>query len=380
MLHVFIDTNILTAAPRRDTAAFQTIERLAGNGCLVVHLSEITVREFTSQEEAHFEKSLDAMRAGLRDVQRRGPTAVAQIALEAVEAAIAQLNGTGASAATFREWISRLGVIVHELQPQHGREVMDGYFAGCPPFKSKKSRADIPDAFIFQALKGVVDSEREVQVVVSDGQLRQSATALPGVTVYESLDALIVSPAIQDLVHNANAEQNLALLGDAWQGETRRFESIVRGQLVDALVRETIESPHIPDDNSSAMVTMVDEAYDIEFTTSNAKYYGDGCVLVPFAASVEVLAAYSIFKNDFYILPNRRTKRISISDCNDHYFDAEESLTLRVSGTLSLHFDETLLESRSLDVRELAEALGVVECSIDDVVDSDVISHDGSAT
>lgn len=48
-IHIFLDTSVLSHAPKRDNAAFGTVTRLAVTKDAIVHLSDVTLREFVSQ-------------------------------------------------------------------------------------------------------------------------------------------------------------------------------------------------------------------------------------------------------------------------------------------------------------------------------------------
>src|SRR5271163_391520 len=85
--------------------------------------------------------------------------------------------------------------------------------------------------------------------------------------------------------------------------------------------------------------------------------YGDTDIGVRFEALVECQINYAIFISDYYSLSDEESARISISDLNDHYYDAEETFTVQVTGTLSLTLNEDDLEDQDMEEDALTDAI-----------------------
>lgn len=379
VLHIFIDTSVLSNVPKRDSAAFGTIDRLALNNDIAIHVSEVSVREFVSQEEAHLEASIEQVRTQLRSVLRRLPPSEAVIktvvALQQSADLLAQQLALSATTA-FPNWLQRLGAVVHAPKPDHGARVLWGYFGGHPPFKSKKKREDFPDAFILASLQDVTATHKLVHAIIADNALKQAAASVEGVVVHASLDDFVKSSACQERIQKANVRQNIELLRTLLQHEPSSLDRIVNNSIASAIDGKEIESNIIPDDNSVATITSVDEPSAVKFDAKNAEYYGGGTVVVPFEATVEVLADYFIAKANYYSLSDGRAGRISISDSdwNDHYMAVQEYFTVCVSGTASVALDEALLAEPSVDEERLISSLATADGEIDEVSDLAVTS------
>jgi len=375
---VFLDTSVLSGAPRRDSAAFRVLEILAKNGFVVLHLSDVTVREFVSQQESALKKAIEKAQNALQDIQRRVPNGERRIAtaLQRTSDALTALHEKLACFAEeeFTDWLQSVRAVVHRPQPTHGDRVLDAYFTGSLPFKSKKNRSDFPDAFIFECLKDLTSEVERVHAVIADTNLRAAASTLEGVMVYENLDQLLTSPDFQARFRHTYLKYNLQLLRTYLQDNPSIFDDVIKHDLVDALSFEEVESPVIPDDNENAFIIAVDEAYNIELQSDDIAYYGEGYILVPFSAWVEVLGSYCIYKADYYTLDEERARRISISEHNDHYYDAEEDFTVQVTGTLRIVLGEEAFTSVPMDEPRLASALSAAEKKIDEIHDIEVLS------
>jgi hypothetical protein len=82
---------------------------------------------------------------------------------------------------------------------------------------------------------------------------------------------------------------------------------------------------------------------------------------------------YAIYKADYYALDDHKTASISISELNDHYFDAEEEYPVRVEGTILVesHLDEEEVSELSED--EVDDLLVDADVSIERITSIEVI-------
>jgi len=142
--------------------------------------------------------------------------------------------------------------------------------------------------------------------------------------------------------------------------------------MVDALHGKTVKSEQIPDDNNEATIFLIGDANDIEVRTNEAEYYGNGLFVVPVEFYTECLLSYAVFKADFYILSDEKIKGISISDFNDHYFDAEEYYNLRVQASISLDFQTEAFESDNITEDDFDSLLEKVEINLDSIEEIEI--------
>lgn len=386
MLHIFLDTSVFSAAPRRDNAAFKALGRMAESGNAKLHLSSVSLREFVTQQEAHFATSIAEAQSALRDIRRRTPTSEpllpqvigAESLLRSLELGLRESAKTG-----LPSWIAETGATVHSARPDHGERVLDAYFGGKPPFKTKKKRDDFPDAFIFTALADLVANTGEVHAVVVDKELRTSAAGLTGVTTYEGLDALVTSEPCQSLILAENTSRNIEQLRDCLRVNPSSLNAILERELVDALQGKQIESDYIPDDNSTATVSSSYSPQDVTFSLDDLDYYGDGLVVIPFTAEVEVVADYYVNKADYYVLDEARTAHMSVSDrdWNDHCMAVEEEFLLRIAGTIAMSIDDAVLQTEDVSAAAIGAALLGATGTVEEFAEVEVVvpSEDFSA-
>lgn len=366
-VQVFLDTNVFSRDPGRKSSSFSALEKLSRRGYVQIHVSTVAVREFVSQDEEHFSKTLGALHHQIKELRKREVSAV-EGTIGKLERALGNLKGKlqNHADASMKAWLSRVGAQVYSVHSKHTRRALGNYFSGGAPFKSKKNRADIPDAFIFECLKDIAIQDA-IHVVSSDKEFAACAARIAGATVHAALDDLVGSAQIQTLLRNANTEQNLDQLREMLPAIREHFDAAIKGLLVDSLAHETFEDRQIPSDDETATITGVDDAESIEYNAKDAIYYGDGSIGLPFEATVGVLADYAIFKSDWDSLPFRRQTHVSVRERNERYYGVEESLTLAVGGLLVVQLSDELFETTELTAEQLTDDVSEADFVVEDV-------------
>ena len=130
-------------------------------------------------------------------------------------------------------------------------------------------------------------------------------------------------------------------------------EEILWGNIIDS---------SIPDDNHEATICSYYDPKEIELDFSRARYYGNGQFGIPFTLENTVNVIYYIFKSDYYCLDAEHEHVPSISEHNDHYFEAEDEYDVRVSGLISITIDRD-----KIDIDDISESIVDGTIQIDEV-------------
>lgn len=379
MIHVVADTTVYRADPKREKAAFRALTRLATGRYLTLHIPEIVRREFISQQQEQLSRHIQELRGELHNLSRRP---LSQSAADFVETTTKKLTSLSADLAAFTEdeftqWATNMSAVIHPIRESHGLRVVDAYFAGTPPFREPKRRADFPDAFLWEAIRDLAEFHTPLCVVSSDKGILNAARGVDGVIVYETLDDFVASEPFQALLRKHFASTNFKALLALLPKHLDLVSSAIANELVDELAGQTVRSDEIPDDNSQAIISMVDEPTDLAIDIDAAVDHGDGLFVVPFSLRTECLLDYAIFKADFYTLPDEKSDRISTSELNKHYYAAQEYYNLRVEGLLSVEVDAEALRSSDLSEDDLLAILGDADISIDSIEHIEVVAEYG---
>jgi hypothetical protein len=144
-----------------------------------------------------------------------------------------------------------------------------------------------------------------------------------------------------------------------------RLESAVGDEAVGALDGKSVTDSRIPDDNNEGMIYLVGAPSEVDFDFDRVEYYGDSEVGVPFVAIIECTLNYAIFKSDFYCLDEDKAAKISTDERNDHYFDADEDYSIKVTGTLQIKLDANQLRNDEVTDEEILELIEDAEYNLE---------------
>lgn len=377
-MHLVIDSSIYRSDPRRRSAGLRAITRLTAAASISLHVPHYVYKEFVTQQEEQLKRAVDKIRHGATSLKELTDDQKITSTVEAVleRAETLQTNLVACATEQFDSWIAETNAIIHLPRQDHAQRVTDAYFGGTPPFAARKSRRDIPDAFIYETIKDLLAEYHELQVVVADAKLRKACATLPNVQAYETIDEFIATPACQALLTEANAAANIERVRARLPQDTEIFNGALETHIIDALHGMTIHDQDIPDDNHEGRVEMVGEPRDTMFQFGDVEYYGGGTLAIPFRTRIECELGYYIFKSEYYVIPDDRAENISVSDWNDHYFEASETYNLNVEGRLITKLAVEELQSANLEDQDISALINDADKTVE--IDEATAHHEYS--
>lgn len=333
---VVLDTSVLRGAGWR-SAAIESLFELARLGEIELIVPEMAFEERRTQwrEEAKKKLKLSVRQARslADDPLVDGPAK--EVLDRALEALKELGDGDALSERVVRRYFDTGAVNIAPGLALDGETTMRAYLAGEPPFKEVKAREDIPDGYIFQALKRLAAGKGQLEFVCADVNLGKSAAGLADVNVHTDLSAFMASPVIQEALEqvavNARWAEIRADIPDEW------FEQVaveyVTDEYMQILERATIRDRSIPSDGHEAAVSMF---YGIDaFQVDTVSDFGNGWVQIECSFQTEVLLYFMIYRSDAYDVPDWVS--VSYGDPEeDHYFEAEGERAINVSLTLAV--------------------------------------------
>ncbi len=348
-LPVFLDTSALPRHLERPGGAFEVLAQYAETGIIKTFVSEVCCKEWSSQLVGEIKKHLEACNRAI-DATSRGPMDLPSEVSSILASAASTLTGVDPSIEKLVEdktfsLLKQLGTDVLPISAGHGSAVMAGYFAGTPPFSGRKERKDIPDAFVFEALKELrAKTDGPILAVVHDKRLADALEAIPDVTVYPTLRELL---GADDIV-SALKETKFEALWETWFEhfctQLPNVTQTIRDQLINQIEKRMalaeVESDLIPSDNNTAIITGTAPPEDLELDWEDAQRLGAGWVSVPFRGTCSVLTDFDVYRSDAYNQPDWVTVQTGDPE-KQHYFDAQAYFLIEVSGAASIQFDKT---------------------------------------
>jgi hypothetical protein len=186
-------------------------------------------------------------------------------------------------------------------------------------------------------------------------------------TAFKSLDEFIESEECQDALDELQTSEtisdNIERIKKLLPTATETLQQYLDSDIVNELAWKKVRHSAIPDDNNEATITMVGAADNVEYTFEETEHFGDGDLGIPFAATVECELNYYLYKSDYVSLPD--DQEISISEWNDHYFEATQNFTISVAGYGNLMIDPAELENDGLTDDELLTIIAEADHSVE---------------
>jgi len=275
-------------------------------------------------------------------------------------------NTCGLVQKEFDAWCKEFDVEKRPLNKEHLEIVIQNYFDGDDPFKSQKNRKDIPDAFIFQELKDILDDKGNLSFIVQDKFFRESCKKI-GIESYQSLEEFIKSSKVQYLLkeHEITRER-FTELKEFLLNNKDYLKSFLSNEYIQELEYKTFSHYSIPSDDNTAEIMEIGTPENIEFDCMNTTYYGNNAIAIPVTFDIDVTASFAIFKADYYV----NDYDFSIEDLNKHYYLASNEFTLEVTAVIVLTIDIDSFEFREDVSEEAFEKIINIESIEIDSIDS----------
>ena len=209
-LNIFIDSSILYKHQSLNTKDITTLKVLGNRHLIDLYIPWIVYKESTTRAISEIKEEMSKAISRISSLEGKGlyPKDTARLKeiigeLEKFSEAALESNGK-----LWEDFIYFSRATIWKLNSHHTGAVFESYFEGAAPFSSVKSRKDIPDAFIFNALKELA-SDDKITFICEDIQLRNSSASIPNVQVYASFRELFDSDEMKEVMSVYNEQSPL---------------------------------------------------------------------------------------------------------------------------------------------------------------------------
>lgn len=220
------------------------------------------------------------------------------------------------------------------------------YFEGLPPFENKKSRKDIPDAFIFVSLFKMANDNKNVAFITNDNHLiesinKENQNNSNKIEIFKDIAEFLWANTMDEQIHtiskalkiNDTQERIKELIKTMESGNG--IESFLKCYDFDELYFYQIEDINIPTDDNTATIQYVE---DVNSHTIQPNFEQIVCIdsntfQFPITFEVEVEMELLIFKADVYNFMGEWGGSIA-QERNDHYYEVEKSATIKISAMI----------------------------------------------
>ena len=367
MIHIVLDTNIYRSDPNRSKLNFKAIERLGKANLLKLYIPYIVEREFQTQQREIYSKDVQKSLSGLDGLLRK------QLSIDILEEIVSlksrievieeKILADAENQIVY--WAESINATRYPLNMEQTSAALEAYFQGNPPLTSPKSRQDIPDSFIVQAIELLCAENGQLHVVAGDKKVRGSFSDNPLIITYKDLSEFIESDCIQNKLKDPDTSNKLLKQAlENYQEDTGEITLAISQYVGESIMSLMVIDDSIRDDSNEAMINGYDDAKNIKLDFTKTRYYGDGQFGIPFKLEIRVYVHYYMFKADAYDIMEYagRSPYVSVFDHNEHYSEIEDEFEIDVKGIVSI-----LADQESIDFSKFSEHIDFNSITIDEI-------------
>jgi hypothetical protein len=350
-MNISIDTNILKRDRKLESSDISLLAKLSKLGLLKLHIPWVIYKEATSQNFIEIKTIIEKITKDLDNLDKKGLRDVEHFKFSQISKEISSIDVENSVKNHWDEFIESSGAILHHINEKHGELVMASYFAGQAPFPEPKSRKDIPDAFIYQALLTITEKNGTITFVCDDNNLREACSKIPSVTVVKNYSELYdlgefkeIKEKYESIEHYAD---ELIVLEENIDDIRAQAEEDIRSEIFNDYI---ITHPNIPDDNNEGKLIDIRKISLLNVDKAKIQFIDD-FFYIPVQAEGVFSLEYFLYKADYYMLGDTRKIFIADKHWNDHYFLVEESFEVKFSFKYKIKKDNVdMLEMEAEDL------------------------------
>lgn len=333
------------------------IKDLGSKELIKLHIPWFVYKESTTHSVLEIETELSKIKNTLASLDKRGIAPIDSKIAKDISKSIENFR-TGIKDSNKKLWddfIKDAKAKLHQFDEKDSISVFESYFNGGKPFKSLKSRMDIPDAFIYITIKKLAKKEI-VHLISGDKNLRDKCNGENNIITYENFKIfydskhyLAILPKYKKLLESEKIEFATKLLIDY----KYVIEEAVMTYTNSVDFLELDETP-LHSDNGEATIRAIDEP-EVKIEENEIEFLNNQ-FHIPITVKASASVDYLIFKPDYWIYDN--LPKYS-EDFNDHYFLIEDTFPVIMKKTIIVNLDdfdedtEPLVEIDEFDEIEL---------------------------
>lgn len=361
MIYLTMDTSGTGGNRDISHASFKALQRLVTANQISIHIPYVVKREVETQDYKKYIDKYESALSGIEKLDKMNKKADIQQAISGINNHLKALEEAIKNDADSRSklWFEMLSAQYYEIDETQAKQAFEAYFLGTAPLTEPKDRKDIPDSFVCRGIEKIKTNTEHLHLIVKDKKVANTFKNNSNYTIYEDITVFIESNDIKNKLKGLDKLNNLITNSiqfiENLEKNNPTIESYLSSNIGENIIGKTICDSSIPDDNNGATINSYGEPENIHLDFTNPIYYGEDQIGIKYELEINVSAEFYIYKSDYYsILEEGR--RISVSDCNDHYFEAEDEFNLKVTGIISIKLNtQNLAEIAKLEKEELED-------------------------
>lgn len=342
-MNIVIDTSILRKDRRFVNSDILLIKKLSKLDLIKLHFPWVVFKESTTQNLIDVNASIDIAIKEISSLNRKGIHKDDFDKLGKISNDLKTFKSDLENSIN-RHWDSFIidsKAIMHEIDELHGKIVMNSYFLGLTPFPTPKSRNDIPDAFIYEAIRSINKKYGKVYFICDDNNLRNSVDKNDDCNVYKSFEEFYNSYEYKKLEEEYKKVEKFADELIVLRENVDKIRQYAKEEFYRDLFagdEQVIVHENIPSDGNEGALQAINDG-SVENILVDKIQFVDGIFYIPVELKAIFRIEYFLFKADIYLYEDDRDISIIDHDWNKHYYLVEESFNARVSFKCTIEQD-----------------------------------------
>lgn len=358
---VILDTEVLRRDPKRIKGPFLALSNLAKNEKIQIHISEISVKEFLSDQRIKVDAVFSKAIASLNSLKKYPiPRVFKESLIDLVQISNqSQADTFDKISKSFYDWCKLNNVKIECVRHEHASLMLESYFSGLPPFKKLKNREDIPDALIWETISDLCKSYSKVFLISNDNNLREECKRhFTQLTAYEDIKSFLEKEGYISELRLGILEKQLSIVFAhiiPFFFTSSKLDDLIESELIGR--RYTVLYPF----QGITQISSIEKPVKAILEESG-HYYGDGLLSVPFSARTVSNLKCIVSKNSLDEIKDKN-KVVIIPLENDSY-ELEISRIIVFSGSVLFGVDSLILEEET-SVEKINKELENIEMIIE---------------
>lgn len=360
MIHIAFDTSGIGKNRSLKDANYKALQRLIEAAKITVHIPYVVKRELETQEKDYYIESYKEFKKALRKFNSVQKPQDLYEKINQIKTEIDNLdNIINIDAERFsKSWIEGLNSHITDITPDQAVLAWESYFDGTYPLTSKKDRKDIPDSFICRSIEHIKQQVGSLVVIAHDGKVYNTFLQTEDYQVYKEIREFIALPEIQtlleelDTITGLNIVQskinNLSEFVKYYEHTARVIHDFLETDIGEAIIdKKVYDIPLSNEMDGEATISSYGNGRLINIQLDSPIHYGENQIGFAFDLEIYVNIDYFIDKSDYYTEcygADSAITNVSVDDWNDHVFEAESEIEIRVKGIVSIKIDPTELD------------------------------------
>lgn len=384
MIHLTFDTSGIGTDRRTSHPNYEALQRLVKYGFLKLHIPYIVKREIETQQYKKYNENYKKLISGTDKISSftKNPSLVNDIQklLESYKSEFEKDRELYSN-----EWLTGLNAKIYGIDAKQATAAFEAYFNTTAPFISEKNRQDIPDSFVCRGIEKIKETIPQLYVIANDKKVINAFKDKNGYILFNNIFDFISLSEVQEQLKES---ENKIIINNFIKSirEHEKFEkkiyNFLSNNIGEFLIGYSVYN--IPKSNDIEGEASISSYYDIEnidIDLNKPIHYGNDEIGFRFNLKILTVVQYCIDKYVYYhLMDEGRSKKISVTPCNDYVLDAEEDAVLSISGIVSVklnYIDLKINEKKFTKILEYDDDCyrKLFKKSVVSIVDVDLIEY-----